>query len=175
VLSIERNVISSTSNGDGIKVGAGSSVNIENNVIYENNLNGIVFEGLAVTIINNTIVSNAGDGMGYSSGDGVMIKNNIIVSNEDHGISCDLLPEPQISYNNVWENMDGDYFGCSAGAGDISDDPRFKDLVACDFHITSGSPCIDAGTSDGAPEFDFDGNGRYDDPNEHRAEYRWRN
>jgi hypothetical protein len=37
--------------------------------------------------------------------------------------------------------------------------------VACDFHMTSGSPCIDAGTSDGAPEFDLDGNNRYDDPN----------
>ena len=61
--------------------------------------------------------------------------------------------------------MKTDYFGCSAGTGDISDDPRFKDSVACDFHITSGSPCIDAGTSDGVPEFDFDGNCRYDDPN----------
>lgn len=164
VLSVERNVISSTSNGDGIKVGAGSSVNVENNVIYENNLDGITFEGLAVTIVNNTIVSNGCDGIGCLSGDGVMIKNNIIVSNGNYGISCNQSPEPQISYNDVWVNGIADYSGCSAGAGDISDDPRFKDSVACDFHIRSGSRCIDAGTSDGVPEFDFDGNGRYDDP-----------
>ena len=163
-LSIERNVISSTSNGDGIKVGAGSSIHIENNVIYGNNLDGIVFEGLAVTIVNNTIVSNGSDGIGCSISDGVMIKNNIIVSNGVYGISCNQSSNPEILYNDLWNNGTDDYFGCSAGTGDISDDPRFKDSVACDFHITSGSPCIDAGTSDGVPEFDFDGNGRYDDP-----------
>ena len=164
VLSIERNVISGTSNGDGIKVGAGSSVNIENNVIYENNLDGIAFEGLAVTIINNTIVSNSGDGISCSSGDGVMIKNNIIVSNGNYGISCNPSSNPEILYNNLWNNGTDNYSGCGAGTGDMSDNPRFKDSVACDFHITSGSPCIDAGTGDGTPEFDFDGNGRYDDP-----------
>jgi len=118
---------------------------------------------MAATIMNNTIVSNEDDGIGYTSGDGVMIENNIIVSNEGHGIFCDQLPEPQISYNNVLNNTAGDYFGCSAGTGDISDDPRFKDSVACDFHITSGSACIDAGTSDGVPEFDFDGNRMVDE------------
>jgi len=46
----------------------------------------------------------------------------------------------------------------------ISPEIRYSRIL----HITTGSPgspCIDAGTSDGAPEFDFDGNGRYDDPN----------
>ena len=165
VMSIERNMISSTSNGDGIKVGAGSSVNIENNVIYENNLDGIAFESLAVTIVNNTIVSNGGDGISCSSGDGVVIENNIIVSNGDYGIYCNPSSNPDICYNNLWNNSTDNYSGCSTGTGDISDDPRFKDSVACDFHITTGSPCIDAGTSDGTPEFDFDGNGRSDDPN----------
>jgi len=94
VLSIERNVISSTSNGDGIKVGAGSSVKVEDNVIYKNNLDGVAFEGLAVTIVNNTIVSDGGDGVGCSIGDGVMIKNNIIVSNGDYGIFCNPSSDP---------------------------------------------------------------------------------
>jgi hypothetical protein len=164
-LSIERNVISSTSNGDGIKVGAGSSVNVENNVIYENNLDGIAFEGLAGTMVNNTIVSNGGDGIGCSSGDGVMIKNNIIVSNRSYGISCNPSSDPETCYNNLWDNLTDNYSGCSPGTGDISGNPLFKDSVGCDFHMTSGSPCIYAGTSDGAPEFDLDGNGRYDDPN----------
>ena len=134
-------------------------------ILILNDLYGIDFQGVAATIMNNTIVSNKDDGIGCTSGDGVVIENNIIVSNEDYGISCDQIPEPQISYNNVWDNTAGDYFGCSPGTGDISENPLFEDSVACDFHITTGSPCIDAGTSDGAPEFDFDGNSRYDNPN----------
>ena len=164
ILSIQKNVISNTINGDGIQVVGGSSSTIENNVIYENDLNGIGFEVATATIVNNTIASNGVDGISCSSGDGVVIKNNIIVSNVEYGIFCDLAPEPQISYNNVWYNTVGDYFGCSTGTGDISDDPMFEDLVVYDFHILSGSPCIDAGTSDGAPEFDFEVNSRYDDP-----------
>ena len=128
-------------------------------------MDGIRFEGAAAAIVNNTIVSNGGDGISCSAGDGLVIKNSIIVSNIVYGISCELSPQPQISYNNVWYNTVGDYSGCSTGTGDISDDPRFEDLVVYDFHILSVSPCIDAGTSDGAPEFDFEGNNRYDDPN----------
>ena len=164
-LSIRENIISNTSSGHGIETDTGSSVTIENNIIYDNDLHGIDFQGVAATIMNNTIVSNKDDGIGCTSGDGVMIKNNIIVSNEDYGISCDQSPEPPIFYNNVWGNTVGDYSGCSPGTGDISGNPMFEDSVACDFHITTASPCIDASTSDGAPEFDFDGNGRYDDPN----------
>jgi len=165
LLSIRENIISNTSSGHGIEIDTGSSVTIENNIIYDNDLHGIDFQGVAATIMNNTIVSNKGDGIGCTSGDGVMIENNIIVSNGEYGISCDQSPEPQISYNDVWDNTIGDYSGCSPGTGDISGNPLFEDSVIYDFHITTGSPCIDAGTSDGVPEFDFDGNCRYDDPN----------
>ena len=165
VLSVERNMISNTSNGHGIEVGAGSYVTVENNVIYENDLDGIRFEGVAATIVNNTIVSNGGDGISCSSGNGLVIKNNIIVSNGGYGISCDQSPEPQISYNDVWNNGIADYSGCSAEASDISGDPLFEDSVQHDYHLTGASPCIDAGNSDSAPEFDLDVNERYDDPN----------
>ncbi|MDL1983643.1 MAG: hypothetical protein LWX54_05550 [Deltaproteobacteria bacterium] len=61
------------------------------------------------------------------------------------------------------DNTAGDYFGCSPGTGDISGNPLFKDSVACDFHITSGSPCIDTGSNTGAPSDDIDGVSRPQD------------
>jgi hypothetical protein len=42
--------------------------------------------------------------------------------------------------------------------GNINADPLFVGVG--DYHLTSGSPCIDAGTSDGAPAYDINGDGR---------------
>ncbi|MCK5230061.1 MAG: right-handed parallel beta-helix repeat-containing protein, partial [Desulfobulbaceae bacterium] len=162
---VERNIIMNTGSGYGVQVREGSSLTIENNIICGNDLNGIEFEGASVIIGNNTIAFSGADGISCSSGDGVVIKNNIVSNNENYGISCGQSPEPQIFYNDIWNNMFGDYSGCSAGTGDISALPLFKDSVSHDYHLKAGSPCIDAGTSDDAPEFDFDGTGRYDDPN----------
>ena len=44
----------------------------------------------------------------------------------------------------------------AAAAGDASDDV----WVPGDYHLREGSPCIDAGTSEGAPTTDIEGNGR---------------
>ncbi len=43
------------------------------------------------------------------------------------------------------------------GEGNIDTDPLYADPEADDLHLASGSPCIDAGTSEGAPDSDFDG------------------
>ncbi|MCD4697955.1 MAG: T9SS type A sorting domain-containing protein, partial [Bacteroidales bacterium] len=42
----------------------------------------------------------------------------------------------------------------------IAEDPLFVNLSENDFHLTENSPCIDAGDSINAPDFDFDGNPR---------------
>jgi hypothetical protein len=87
-----------------------------------------------------------------------------MVSNGDYGIFSDRSPDPDISFNNVWDNGIANYYGCSAGTGDISADPLFVNGAEGDYHLTASSPCIDAATSDDAPEYDFDGNARCDDP-----------
>lgn len=49
-------------------------------------------------------------------------------------------------------------------AQDISGDgnnPLFVDEDDEDYHLAAGSPCINAGVNDGAPEFDLDGNPRF--------------
>ncbi len=43
------------------------------------------------------------------------------------------------------------------GEGNMDADPLYGDPEADDLHLASGSPCIDAGTSEGAPDSDFDG------------------
>ena len=50
------------------------------------------------------------------------------------------------------------------GQGNINSDPLFKNAANGDYHLLSGSPCIDAANSDGAPTTDIKGNSRYDDP-----------
>jgi hypothetical protein len=47
--------------------------------------------------------------------------------------------------------------GDLGGSGNIDDDPLFRDEAAGDYRLRSDSPCVDAGTSVGAPATDIDG------------------
>jgi len=62
----------------------------------------------------------------------------------------------EFEYSDFWNN------GFDAPIGDsiFTFNPAFVDLPNFDYHLTATSPCIDAGTSEGAPVTDFDGNTR---------------
>ena len=55
-----------------------------------------------------------------------------------------------------YSNVEGGY----EGEGNIDADPLFAAPGNGDYHLTDGSPCVDTGTADGAPDTDFEGDPR---------------
>jgi len=141
---------------------------IVNNVIYENDRFGIaVRDSAAPKIVNNTIVfhdATQGAGITVLQNKGissVVIINNVIVNNERGLVSEGDKECTGNDYNNVWNNNTlWSYRGFSPGSNDISKDPLFVDIGNQDFHLQWGSPCIDSGSPEVAPDLDIDGDPR---------------
>jgi hypothetical protein len=124
-----------------------------------------------MNMINCTFVGNSakhGGGMGIFNNSDVSVINTILWNNdattgpEIHLNQSDLT----ISYSDVAGGQDSVYqtFGSTLDWGDgmIDADPLFLDPLNDDFHLTFGSPCIDAGWNDapGLPVKDFEGDPR---------------
>ncbi|MCP4539197.1 MAG: right-handed parallel beta-helix repeat-containing protein, partial [Chloroflexi bacterium] len=161
--------------GGGMSIFNGSVVTITNNIVVSNvntemwsEGDGIAVYGEAVLgdttqaqLVNNTIAFNSGDGVKADNSTVlVLVRNNIIVGNgrgihdvDDKGAAI------TIDHNDVWDNGE-DYLHVTPGAGDISADPLFVDVANGDYHLQVGSPCIDKGTSTGAPTHDIAGTPR---------------
>ena len=120
---------------------------LKNNIIYNNDVPGVLTGNYTrhvepmpisnVTFINNVIYNNAGDGVSMPSPYvDLVLKNNIIVNNSGYGINSSA-GGLTLSYNDVWNNGDGNYSGTTAGTGGISEDPLFADAENNDFHLKS--------------------------------------
>jgi len=86
-----------------------------------------------------------------------LLANNIVASN-----SSGIWRYPYLSYqpvlnNNCLSNGAANYVNLPAGAGDIIADPEFLNAGAGDYRLSGTSPCVDAGTNNGAPLLDRDG------------------
>ena len=136
-----------------------SSPTITNCIISKNSASGSgggICGWSGFTITNCTISGNSaryGGGI-ECGGDSTTITNCILWNNLPHEITN--------AYNSVitYSDIKG---GCS-GTGNIKADPLFVNPDEGDYHLQSGSPCIDAGISDGAPATDKDGNPRDSNP-----------
>jgi hypothetical protein len=155
--------------GGGGMYNTGSSPVVTNCVFAGNVSSGAMGPGGGIscqgnsspTLLNNTIVGNTaflGGGI-YCSGSSTAIINNIIAFNSGgiYATGC----TPTLSCNDVYMN-DQDYYGVLTGPGDISLDPLFVNRAAGNYHIQTGSPCINAGddTSRTLPATDMDGEDR---------------
>lgn len=154
-------------NGKGIDIwnDFGGVSYIEKNVIHDNIYDGFNPYLGTVYLTNNTIVHNGRDGYHDWSGGGyIQIQNNIFAENGRYGIYKHLNTPVYISYNDVWNNVEGAYYqGYSGpaqpfipnpGTGEISADPLFAGGNPFDYHLTwanfpvpdiTMSPCIDSG------------------------------
>ncbi len=182
---------STQSLGGALALAAGADIDVDANTILNNHAglgDGIYVQGAAPRLSNNVLVGNAvqllvrdasphivnntflGDHMADSVGIELLgssspsVVNNIIAF-AGTGIRGDGLATPVISFNDLWMNLLADVSGVDAGASDLSVDPQLADPDGEDYHLTAQSLLIDAGTTDGAPSNDVDGDPRPMDGN----------
>lgn len=102
---------------------------------------GIYIHGYNCQVVNNTVVNNP-RGIMILKGDGILIENNIVAYNDMNGISAN---NATTNCNDVFENG----YGGSPGFNGIVADPLFCNLIAGDFHLSPGSPCLPENNSCG--------------------------
>ncbi|MBC8234384.1 leucine-rich repeat domain-containing protein [bacterium] len=120
--------------GGGIYCRENSSPTIQNNKIYENSAE---YDGGGIFCLENSFP---------------VVLNTILWANNPCEINVDGSSEINITYSTIqggWE-----------GKSNIDADPLFVDAANGDYHLSDGSSCIGAGTSDGAPTTDIEGNTR---------------
>lgn len=152
---------------------------VYNNIVYRTSAWGISLWHAAnnVTISGNTLFNNGGPGVGggiiVGAGDApggviddnTVVTDNIVIHNGGVGIE----EYGAVGTHNVYANnlLYQNYAAFSLIYGTpvatLSVDPQLVNYQpdgSGDYHLSAGSPAINAGTSQGAPSNDFDGGAR---------------
>jgi VCBS repeat-containing protein len=171
-------------NAGGIWYENGSGL-IENNLIYENscywNGGGIYCSNSSPAIVNNTIADNvvvyetcAGGAIRVLGESAAPTVTNCLLWGNTAGTGDQIAIKTGATLTVSYSDVQGGEAGVAVqtadctlnwGSGNIDSDPQFVDSANDDYHIGSGSPCIDAADGGEAPSTDMEGNGRVDDPN----------
>jgi TolB protein len=141
-------------NGGGM-YNANSSTILTNCLFINNIAAGCVAGGCPITRHGGGMFTCSSQSFYCSICGGMPIVTNCIFWN--NSVAGD---DPEISgpANVTYSNVEGGY----TGTGNINSNPLFANAAAGDFHLTTGSPCIDAGNNSAPslPTTDFDGNRR---------------
>jgi parallel beta-helix repeat protein len=111
------------------------------------------------TIANCTISGNTatnGGGIYCAWASSFTVENSILWENFATTSGNDIYLGGSNFVTVTYSNVKGGY----AGTGNIDSDPLFVNFAGGDYHLTSGSPCIDAGTCNNAPSTDIKGTSR---------------
>lgn len=186
---VENNIIydNGVGGGSGINADGVQNSRFQNNVLYNNHASGISLyriDGAAGSnnnvVVNNTIVMASNSRWAINIRDGSTgnhVVNNILYNNHSwHGsisISADSLAGFSSDYNVVMERFttdDGDsvldlsHWRSATGQDQHSvvatPGELFVDVAGNDYHLSSTSPAIDAGTASQAPDVDREGAAR---------------
>jgi len=157
-----------------------TSGNVENNLV--DNVSGygihLWHDANHVNIVNNTVFNNHSGGILVGGGDFHttagpddydVVANNIVYANANSGIAewgstgTHNVYTHNLSYGNV--GLRGNWYlkNGNTHTNDVSAGPQFVNYNPTgvgDYHLSSGSPAIDAGTATNAPLTDLDGNPR---------------
>ncbi len=160
-------------NGGGVDLSTETgAISLVNN-IFDSNVAANVGGGVSISsnmgtlsLANNTLYNNAaadGGGVNFYTervGTVLNIYNTIIWRSTPQAIAQTGAGPVNARYSDIQAGMGAPWFG----TGCIDAEPRFVAPGSGDFHLQSGSPCIDAGDGAHAPEFDYDGQPRWDNP-----------
>ncbi len=155
-----------------------SNLNIINTLIYDNSSiygGGIYYYNTSSDIINSNITNNSGyhgAGIYCIASSSVNVINTISWNNSTEEIYLSQYGDSNtisISYSDIQGGEDGIVINNNGTVywleGNIDEDPLFEN----NYHLSLGSPCIDAGTPDttglNLPPWDLDGNIRIWDGN----------
>lgn len=148
---------------------------IVNNVIAGNQAQGYgggisLYGDSTATLFNDTVVKNTsvsdGGGVYVDSGTTASITNCIFQGNKETQITVGDGGTATVNYSDVVPAWAG------AGGNNISAGAKF--VKADDYHLSAGSPCIDKGTSVGAPTKDLDSKSRPYGSRVDMGAYEWR-
>jgi hypothetical protein len=180
--------------GGGLHVDFGGSAEVFATVIADNatrDHGGAVSTFQATIDLTNTLITgneaSTGNGNVFAINESdVAVVNATIADNNPQGAQAVLLWSGNLTIKNtiMWNNalnLQGDpscptcfaveysdIKGGWPGTGNIDASPLFDDPLNGDYHLTWGSPCVDAGTDIGAPDHDLDGTPRPLDGNDDR-------
>jgi hypothetical protein len=158
--------------GGGVSCGGAASPSFINCII-SSNTGGVyygkasgagmyIFNNSSPAIINCTITNNYAASSYLPEAGGIhcertsspIVVNSIIWGNTAGGLPSEICVDETSTINLTYSDIQGGWIG----TGNIDANPLF--IGGGDYHLQANSPCIDKGTSSGAPDYDIDGNAR---------------
>lgn len=157
----------------------GKTLTIEDSTFVANDAraaSAIRGHGGALHMVNVLVVRNGGSGAPALHLNGAANLTHVTIADNDGGILHNTPEERLLTVRNsiLWGNgwaiagegasltqvRYSDVEGGFLGAGNIDADPQFMDPDMVDYHLRLGSPCVDSGFNDWAPNHDLEGDPR---------------
>jgi hypothetical protein len=151
-----RNCVVTACAGRGIwLLNTGDAAAITNTAVYANAAIGLGMQDFCSPVVTNSVFAyNAYYGIEMENNCNPEIQNTIVYRNTNGGIRIIGSSQPVLEYNDVNGHLGRDYLTADAqhpapiDSTSISQDPLF--ISTTDFHLGTGSPCINAGNPDQA-------------------------